>query len=151
MPSPPSPKALTLIPKPQQLLLFVSKQLHFQSSSKFSPVPYSFESRFFRARSPCTPSSVMVPCRAGPGSSKCGTLGVSGQTRSAGLAHPSFVTHARSCARCLVSESNCPGRFCQRIKTCNRRGTHGRTDYVNLYIRFTLSVCASLRRDGSTF
>jgi len=43
----PPPKALTLTPKPQQLLLFVSKQLHFQSNSEFSPVPYSSESRFF--------------------------------------------------------------------------------------------------------
>jgi hypothetical protein len=49
---------------------------------------------------------------------------------------------------CLsVRPSDCPGRFCRRIKTRNRRirqtdaRTDGRTDYVNLYIR--LSICSS--------
>ncbi len=33
------------------------------------------------------------------------------------------------------SKSDCPGRFCQRIKTRNCRVTDRQTHYVNLYIK----------------
>ncbi len=35
-----------------------------------------------------------------------------------------------------VRPSDCPGRFCRRIKTRNGRVTDRHTDYVNLYIRY---------------
>jgi hypothetical protein len=38
------------------------------------------------------------------------------------------------CARCLVSESDCPGRFNRRIKTQNCRITHKRTDRCTTWI-----------------
>jgi hypothetical protein len=48
-------------------------------------------------------------------------------TQSLSLSHSQI---SLSCARCLVSESDCPGQFRRRIKTWNCRVTHERTTWI---------------------
>ncbi len=65
-------------------------------------------------------------------------------------------THARSCARCLVSESDCPGRisfsesdypgrFRLRIKTRNCCVTHGLREFIYKIHFVRACVCLSRR------